>query len=307
MARITVVNLASVDLNLFVVLRAVLDEGSATKAAARLNVTQSAVSNALARLRVLLDDPLVVRTGRGLTPTPRALAIAPRLSAALSALEEVTSDLATFDLATTRRTWSMAFAELYGPTLLPGLYQQMQTTAPEASLRVITVDRMAATNAMELGDLDLYLGIAAAIPAAWRSEPAFTDDIVGIVRAGHPLARRDFSLEDYLSIPHAHVRVTPERGGEVDDALARIGRTRRVVVTAPHYSSAVPVVEVSDCATAIPRRLANHYARTREVEIFEIPLTLPAYDIRLHWHARVDADPGVAALRSMVHDVVATR
>lgn len=289
------------DLNLFVVLHAVLEEQSATKAAARLHITQSAVSNSLARLRVLLDDPLVVRSGRGLTPTPRALAVAPRLAAALSALEAVADDVTAFDLTTTARDWSMAFAELYGPLLLPALTARMRRDAPHASLRVMTLDRMTATDALATGDLDLYLGVAASLPAAWHSEPAFTDDIVGIARSRRDVGRQPLSAQRYVDLPHVHVRVMPERGGEVDDALARAGLTRRVVVTVPHFSSAVAVIADGDCVASMPRRLADHYARTLGLYVFDIPLDLPAYDVRLHWHARSAADPGVAALRSMVH------
>jgi DNA-binding transcriptional LysR family regulator len=302
--KITIVNISSVDLNLFVVLHAVLEERSATKAAARLHITQSAVSNALARLRVLLNDPLVVRTGRGLAPTPRALAAAPRLATALAELEALTDDLTAFDLATTGREWTMAFAELYGPLLLPELTARLRREAPHATLRVMTLDRMTATDALATGDLDLYLGVSTAVPAAWHSEAAFTDDIVGIARSRKDVGRQPLTVQRYVDLPHIHVRVTPERGGEVDDALARAGLVRRVVLTVPHYSSAVAVVAGGEGVASIPRRLAEHYARTLDLVVFEIPLDLPTYDVRLHWHARSAADPGVAALRSMVRAVL---
>jgi DNA-binding transcriptional LysR family regulator len=298
------VNLSSVDLNLFVVLQAVLEERSATRAAARLHLTQSAVSNALARLRLLLGDQLVVRTGRGLAPTPHALAIQPRLNAALQALESVTHDLTSFDLTTTAREWSVAFAELYGPLLLPALQIRLQRDAPNSSLRVMTLDRMHATDALATGDLDLYLGISATSPAAWRSELAFIDDTVGIMRAAHPAARQPMTLERYLALPHAHVRVTPERGREVDDALARVGLTRRVVLTVPHFISVFAVVESGDCVAAVPRTLANYYTQKLPLRLFDIPLTLPKYEVRLHWHIRADADPGVAALRTIIRDIL---
>ncbi len=299
-------NLASVDVNLFVVLHAVLEERSATRAAARLHLTQSAVSNALARLRALLGDQLVVRTGRGLTPTPRAVAMQPLLDAALKALEGAAQNLTNFDLATSTREWVMAFAELYGPLLLPALLFRLQQEAPNTSLRVMTVDQMEATGALARGELDLYLGIAGKLPAGWRSEPAFADDTVGIMRADHPAARRPMTLERFLGLPHAHVRVTPERGREVDDALARLGRTRRLALIVPHFSSVFAVVESSDCVAAVPRRLADYYAQRLALRIFKLPLTLPKHEVRLHWHARADADPGVAALRAMVRDIFRT-
>jgi DNA-binding transcriptional LysR family regulator len=153
------VNIASVDLNLFVVLHAVLEERSATKAAARLHLTQSAVSNSLARLRLLLGDPLVVRAGRGLSPTPAALAVQPRLEAALHLLEGIVHDLDDFDMSSTTREWVIAFAELYSPLLLPELQRRLQREAPHSSLRVMTLDRISATDALATGELDLYLGV----------------------------------------------------------------------------------------------------------------------------------------------------
>ncbi|MHA3021649.1 LysR family transcriptional regulator [Mycobacterium sp. BMJ-28] len=300
---IHVMNCSSMDLNLFVVLRAVLEERSATRAAAKLHLTQSAVSNALARLRVLLGDQLVVRTGRGLAPTPRALAIQPQLQAALAMLEDVTRDLTAFDLSTTTREWVIAFADLYGPLLLPPLQARLQRDAPEASLRVMTLDRMQATDALAAGELDLYLGVSST-PTAWRSEHAFTDDIVGIMRADHRAARRSITLDRYLELSHAHARVTPERGREVDDALAKLGRTRRVVLTVPHFSSVFPVVASGDCAAAVPRKLADYYARHLSLRVFEIPLALPNYEVKLYWHGRVDTDPGVAALKAIILDIL---
>lgn len=306
MYDIYIMNLVSVDLNLFVVLHAVLEERSATRAAARLHLTQSAVSNALARLRVLLGDQLVVRTGRGLTPTPRALAMQPQLDAALKALEGAAQDLTNFDLAASTREWVMAFAELYGPILLPALRERLQQEAPNTSLRVMTVDQIDAAGALARGELDLYLGIPSKLPAGWRSEPAFTDDTVGIMRANHPAARQPMTLERFVDLPHAHVRITPERGREVDNALARVGHTRRLMLIVPHFSSVFAVVESSDCVAAVPRTLANYYAQRLALSIFEIPLTLPKHEVNLHWHARADADPGVIALRTMVRDILRT-
>jgi DNA-binding transcriptional LysR family regulator len=298
------VNIASVDLNLFVVLHAVLEERSATKAAARLHLTQSAVSNSLARLRLLLGDPLVVRAGRGLSPTPAALAAQPRLEAALHLLEGIVHDLDDFDMSSTTREWVIAFAELYSPLLLPELQRRLQREAPHSSLRVMTLDRISATDALATGELDLYLGVPTTTPAAWRSEPAFTDDIVGIIAKGHPAADQPMTLERFIALPHAHVRITPGRGQEVDDALARRGLTRKIQLTVPHYSSVFAVVESGNCVATVPRRLARYHTRRLALTMFELPLSLPNYDVRLHWHVRVDNDPGVAALKTMIHDVL---
>lgn len=304
MCDIHQVNLAGVDLNLLVVLHAVIEERSATRAAARLHLTQPAVSNALARLRILLGDPLVVRTGRGLTPTPAALAVQPRLDEALRLVQGIVAGLDAFDLATATREWVIAFADLYGPLLLPGLDRLLQERAPRSRVRVQALDRISVADALASGEIDVYLGIPSTIPAAWHCEPAFIDDMVGIIAEQHPDAGTAMSLERFVDLPHAHVRISAGRGREVDDALARIGLTRRIRLIVPHYSSLFPVVENGHCIAVAPRRLAEHHARTSPITLFEIPLQLPAYDVRVFWHSRSDTDPGITAFRGLLHEAL---
>ncbi|CDQ44457.1 MAG: LysR family transcriptional regulator [Mycolicibacterium neoaurum] len=297
-------NLSGVDLNLLVVLHAVLQERSATKAATRLHLTQPAVSNALSRLRVLLGDPLVVRSGRGLTPTPAALAIQPRLDAALQLVEGIVRDLDDFDLTTTTREWVIAFADLYGPLVLPGLDRLLQQRAPGSAIRVAPLDRISVVDALATGEIDLYLGIPTTIPSAWHSEPAFVDDMVGVMSAHRPDAGIGMTLERFVELPHAHVQISPGRGREVDDALGRLGHARRICFTVSHYSSLFPIVENGRCIAVAPRRLARHHAQRSAITLFDLPLTLPSYEVRLFWHERVDNDPGIAALRAVVRDVL---
>lgn len=298
------VNLSGVDLNLLVVLQALLEERSATRAAARLHLTQPAVSNALARLRVLLGDPLFVRAGRGLSPTPAALAVQPRLEAALRLLEEVVQDLDDFDMSTTTREWIIAFADLYGPLVLPELDRRLQQHAPRSIVQVVSVDRMSEADVLATGEVDVYMGIPSTTPPGWRSEPAFSEDTVGVIAAHHPDAGRTMTLDRFVELPHAHVRISPRRGREVDDALARLGRRRRIRLTVPHYSSLFPVVENGHCIAVAPRRVARHYARHSALTLFELPLELPSFDVRLFWHARVDADPGISAVRRILREII---
>ena len=297
-------NLVGVDLNLLVVLQAVLEERSATRAAARLQLTQPAISNALARLRTLLGDPLVVRSGRGLSPTPAALAIQPRLNTALRLVEGIVRDLDDFDMATTTREWVIAFADLYGPLVLPGLERRLQQEAPWSSVRVAALDRISVVDALATGEVDLYLGIPTTVPSAWHSEPAFSDDIVGVISARHPDANSVITLDRFVELPHAHVQISPGRGREVDDALARLGHTRRICITVSHYSSLFPIVENGRCIAVAPRRLAQYHARNSAITLFELPLDIPAYAVRLFWHERVNNDPGTAAIRRMLRDVL---
>jgi DNA-binding transcriptional LysR family regulator len=169
---------------------------------------------------------------------------------------------------------------------------------------VVSVDRMSEADVLATGEVDVYMGIPSTTPPGWRSEPAFSEDTVGVIAAHHPDAGRTMTLDRFVELPHAHVRISPRRGREVDDALARLGRRRRIRLTVPHYSSLFPVVENGHCIAVAPRRVARHYARHSALTLFELPLELPSFDVRLFWHARVDADPGISAVRRILREIV---
>ncbi|MGB3485729.1 MAG: LysR substrate-binding domain-containing protein [Mycobacterium sp.] len=189
------------------------------------------------------------------------------------------------------------------PLVLPELDRRLQQEAPRSSVQVMALDRISVADALATGEIDLYLGIPTTKPLAWNSEPAFTDDIVGVIAAHRPAANSVMTLDRFVDLPHAHVRISAQRGREVDDALARLGYTRRIRLTVSHYSSLFPVVENGHCIAVAPRRLAEYHARNSAITLFELPLAVPTYDVRLFWHARVDNDPGIAALRGILRDV----
>jgi DNA-binding transcriptional LysR family regulator len=304
---IIAVNIQNMDMNLFVVLEAVLAERSATRAAMRLHVTQSAVSNALGRLRRIFDDPLVTRTRGGLLPTPLALELEPQLKAALAMLETLSQKAVRFDLLTTTRQWRMSFAEHYGPLLLPPLMARLGKVAPRAALHVVTVDQMLATDALATGEVDLHLGVPGKRAPAWHSERLFEDELVCILRKGHPAARKPLTVEAFVALPQIQGRVLVARGREVDDALARLQRGRSVVLSVPYFGAIFPVVASSDCVATVSLRQAEHFAKVLPLRIMKHPLTLPKVEVSLNWHQRVNADPAVAALRRLVAEVLAER
>jgi len=299
-------NLTNVDLNLFVVLQAVLEERSATRAAARLHVTQPAVSNALARLRDLLGDPLVVRAGRGLALTPLAIELAPRLEAALGALAGAVERAAPFDPATTTRELTMACGDVYGVTLIPRLVADLAERAPRVSLRVLTVDRMLSTDGLEGGEIDVYVGIPGAPPRGCSAEDLFEDEAVCLVRRDHPRVRGRLTLAMFVELPHVQVAMVPGRGREVDEALARRGLTRRIALSVPHQTVAPAVVAQTDCIATLSRRIAEHYAASLPVRLVEPPLPLPSARVRTFWHRRVADDPAVLFLRARLQAAAAS-
>lgn len=175
---------------------------------------------------------------------------------------------------------------------------------PGSAIRVAPLDRISVVDALATGEIDLYLGIPTTIPSAWHSEPAFVDDMVGVMSAHRPDAGIGMTLERFVELPHAHVQISPGRGREVDDALGQLGHARRICFTVSHYSSLFPIVENGRCIAVAPRLLARHHAQRSAITLFDLPLTLPSYEVRLFWHERVDNDPGIAALRAVVRDVL---
>jgi len=175
------VNISAVDLNLLVVLDAVLTERSATRAAKRLGVTQSAVSNALARLRDLFGDPLVVRHGRGLTPTPRAEALAPQVAHWVREVGTLLGEAPPFDAATSRREFTLACADYYGMVVLPPLMEALCKRAPHARLRIVSLEELVGGGGLA-HDVDVHVGRPPAVEAGCHRRPLFEEEFVCLTR-----------------------------------------------------------------------------------------------------------------------------
>jgi DNA-binding transcriptional LysR family regulator len=311
MAPINAVNLANVDLNLFHVLQTVLAEGSATRAARRLHVTQSAVSNALARLRQLLGDPLVVRSARGLVPTPRAEKLAPLIDSALSQLRAAVASDAGFDAATTTQRFTLACSDAEAVAILPSLAELLAQRMPRASVSVLPLEPMMRDGGLAGGDIDALIGLRQAVPADCRSAPLYTDDIVAVVRKGHPRIKgTKLSLDDYFETPHAMIALFP--GGResgikraIDKLLERHGRRPRVALSLPQFHMVALATSRTDCIGQMPRRIAETLSGYLPLRILEPPIALPKLPLVLIWHERTQTDPGSILFRSAIVDAVA--
>jgi len=294
------VNIESFDLNLLRVLHAVLAEKSATKAAKRLHVTQSAVSNALARLRVALGDPLVVRSARGLSATPRGQELEPRVSALMRSLDALLGEGDAFDPAATTREFTIACADYCTTIIGPVLGELLRARAPHATLRFVPLEQL--TNGDGLaGGIDLHLGMPSQVPSGCSGAALFKDSFVCLLRKRKEGLPRRLSLKAYLAAEHVRVSVLSSTRDAVDAALAKRGLSRRVVVTVPHFS-VVPVLVQQGYVATLSRRLAEAQARFYEVAWCEPPLSLGQRATRMIWHERTDADPGSRFLRQLVRD-----
>ncbi|WP_434418209.1 LysR family transcriptional regulator [Nannocystis pusilla] len=206
-------NIAALDLNLLLVLHTVLVERSAAAAARRLHVTPSAVSNSLAKLRAQLGDPLVVRSGRGLVPTPRALELAPHLRAAVRELERVVAGSERFDPATTTRSFALALSDAHQICDLPRVARAFATAMPRAQLRVVSIDHFEAVGGLAGGEVDAAVAPATAPQAGQHAYHLYEEAGVLLVRRGHPAAGKPVTRELWASLRHVDIHLALGRGG----------------------------------------------------------------------------------------------
>ena len=291
--------LASIDLNLLVVLDALLAEKHVTRAAAKVGLSQSATSHALARLRGLLGDPLLVRGARGaLVPTARAEALAPALRRALDGFVDVLRGAPTFDPASARRAFRIGAGDYAELVLLPRLVARLAREAPGVDLWMVPLPDDPAA-ALAAGELDVALGVWSSMgwPAGTYQRRLFDEDFRCVVRAGHPATKQRLTLVRYCELDHLLVAPRGTPGSRVDDILASLGRTRRVLVRVPHFLIAPHVIAASDLVVTLATRLSQIYAEPLGLELLAPPFEMPGFTVSMAWHERAHHDPGHRWLR----------
>lgn len=297
-------NLAAVDLNLLVVLDALLAERSVTRAGARVGLSQPAVSNALARLRALVGDPLLVRAGSAMEPTPRALELAGPVRHALATLGRALSTAPRFDPATSQHTFRVAATDEAQLTLVPPLAARLAAAAPGVDLSLARATSRV-EDGLRTGRHDLYVGSWLDIPASLNHHLLRHEPFACVARKGHPALTGGLTLGAFAAA--AHVLVTPaERpGSAVDAALADQGVDRRVALRTPHLSVAARVVARTDLLAILPRRVAETFAAELPIDVFTPPLDAPAVPVHLVWHPRAHDHAPQRWLRQQLMDTAA--
>lgn len=293
-------SISNVDLNLLHVLLVVLETRSATRAAARLHVTQSAVSSALRRARALFGDALFTREAHGLAPTTRGAALLTPLRAWIDEAERLLRDAPRFDPRTTTRTFTVACADAIAVALLQPLVRRLRAQAPGARLRLMTLERLIADESLARGECDLLVGVPPVVPDDHRSEVVYRDALACIVRARRRDVGRRLDVATFAALPHAELALFGAPDDTLDRALAAHGLTREVRYAVPHFSSLPLVVAETDAVATLGRRVAEAFARRHPLRVVDHPLALPPMTIRQVWHQRADDDPGVAFLRAQV-------
>lgn len=291
-------SLAGIDLNLLVVLDALLAERHVSRAAVRLNKSQPAVSHALARLRHLFDDPLLVRHGGRLEPTLRALEIAPQLSEAIGRMRSLLAP-AGFDPTTERHVFRLAMSDYGAAVLLPKLMATLRGEAPEVDLIVSQASREVMASQVTEGEIDLALGVFPSHGEGIRSSLLFTESFACLADASHLGGLPTMGLGDYLARPHVLVSLRGDVVNEIDVALAAVGKTRRICVAIPHWSVAPGLVRGTDLVLTVARRILSA-ADDDGLVVFEPPFAIPPFDFEQIWHRRREGDPRHRWLRALV-------
>lgn len=289
------------DLSLLLSLDVLLEELNVTRAARRLGLSQSALSTQLGRLRAWFEDPLLLpsETGRGMVPTPRALALQADLRQALLDLRSAVARRQAFEPREARRQFTLALND-NGFAILGLAVAQDILGLAGPGLRVSFVSPREETliARMERGDIDLYLESTRRIPEGLKHRHLLTDALRFAQRKGHPRGPAAPTLEDYCR--QSHVMVSPEADAhsEVDDVLAREGRGRRVAMTVPNYSQVPLVLTRTDCVATLSGLLLRRH--THELDILPLPFSLRPLELSMGWHARAQHDPAHQWLRERV-------
>ena len=304
-------NFRTLDLNLLRIFDAVMTERSLTRAARTLSLTQPAVSNALRRLREALGDDLVRRNGFGVDPTPRALALWPAVSESLRQLE---ASLAPGDFTASKAqdTFVLAMADATAAELIPGLIDILEGDAPGVSMRVVPLTTRDPRRLLDDGGADLAVGYFPAVLAdlsaqaqagqvvTFAHERQYDGEYVCVMRQGHPLARGPMSVARYCAARHLLVSFSGRPFGFIDEALASIGRTRRVVLTVNQFFTAGRVVAHSDLLTVLPRHFVGVTGMADELVLRPLPFDVPTVHVDSLWHRRREREPAHAWLRLAV-------
>jgi DNA-binding transcriptional LysR family regulator len=295
--------MTQVDLNLLNALDVLLAEGSVTAAADQLDLSVPATSRTLARIRQAFDDPILVRAGRGLVPTPRALAIQARVHQLVEEAHALVEMGRELDLAALDRTFTIRANDAVISLAAARLVGHVQGAAPGVRLRFVAEGEEDLAPLRD-GTVDLDVGVIHDLGPEVRTEDLYEEHLVGMVAAGHALASGRITLRRLASAVHVSVSRQGRSHGALDRVLEEHGLTRRVVAVVPTYTSAAHMILTSDLTGLLPARYAAQVAALSGSHIFSVPADLPRLSIQQGWHIRHDTDPAHHWLRLHLRQVV---
>ncbi|MEM8685931.1 MAG: LysR family transcriptional regulator [Pseudomonadota bacterium] len=292
-------DISKIDLNLLVALEVLLEERHVSRSAARLGLSQPAMSRALGRLRAVFDDPLIVRTQSGYEPTARAQELEKSLAVALAEIRGVFAP-SEFDPATAQHTFRLSTLDYSELVIFPGLMSRLRLSAP--GIKVDVQQRsLFSIDDIDEGTTDISIGVMPkSLPKHLNAETLFEDDYVCVMHKDHPLALDDLTLEAYLSFPHSTIDTGKSPSSTVDDVLALAGAERRILKRSPHFIASLFSLGKSDLLQTVPRRLASPLLSPANLVLHELPFKVEPIVLSQLWHARDDDHPPHQWLREQM-------
>ncbi len=291
------------DVRLLQVFDEIYKTRSVTRAAANLGLGQPAVSIALARLREHFDDPLFVRIGNGMEPTPMARELAHAVRQALDALSQVFGHRIDFDPASSERTFCISMTDISQLVLLPRLWAHLRRTSPGVHIDVVPLSADT-PRMLESGEADLALGFMPQLEAGFYQQSLFRQRYVCVAGTDHPRIRDTLTLAQYQTEEHAVVTSSGTGHLILDREILRLGIARQVALRVPNYLGIAFVIEQTDMLVTIPERLAQVLEGRGRFRVLPVPFELPDYAVKQHWHERYHQDPGNRWLRRVISELL---
>jgi DNA-binding transcriptional LysR family regulator len=306
------VNISAFDLNLLPIFEALLEERNVSRAAARVGLSQPALSNAIRRMREAIGDPLFIRTARGMRPTPRAEQLAGPVRAALAHTRSALSGESAFDPASTARTFRLAMNDYSDWRLESRIVERTCGQSSGASLQVRRLDTLFGVPEADLrnGALDAAIGFfpdPRSLGEGTLSETLFEEDNMVVGRRAHPALRKRLTLERFADLDHAAVIYRPEPWGIIDQELASHGLRRRLRLASPHFFTVLKAVAESDLIACVPAGLAREFEHSMGLAVRALPLSLPRFVTRILWARQWQNDPAQVWLRRRIRDAAGVK
>jgi len=302
-----------IDLNLLEYLDVLLRERNVTRAASHLGLSQPAMSNGLGRLRILFDDPLLVRTSDGMTPTERALELQPVIREVLAMVDKAVQPQAAFDAATAERFFRIMATDYAESTIFPPILHRLREAAPGITLDIMTPSDVSFLD-VEQGKVDMVINRFDSIPQSFHQKTIWEDDFACLFSIDNPI-RHNFTLDSYLQAQHVWVSKTGmgvgvgmnpddvQRLGWVDEALALIGKQRRITVFTRHYQAAMLMAEQNDLIVTIPAKAAKLQAHNPRVVVEKPPFEIPPIELKMAWSPLLQNNPAHQWMRRLIVEV----
>lgn len=294
-----------IDLNLLSVFQEVYRERQISSAARRLGLSQSAVSNALARLRRSFGDELFVRTASGMQPTPLASQMAEPIGAAMAQVALALNQRSRFEPATSNRRFVLAMTDVGEVYFMPALIERCRQLAPHVEISSVRVGMLSLKEEMEGGRVDLAVGPFEDVSEALYQRHLFRQPFVAMFRKGHPLGKGELTLARFTAAEHLLVDAADSPYDKVNAALAKAGVGQTTRFRVPHFTAVPYIVSSSDLVVTVPQKLAERAAVPFGLAWAPPPLDLPALQTNIFWHRRFNQDPGNQWLRGLLADVFA--